>query len=61
MFALGAMVCEILTGRPPYAEGSADQILRQAATGDLAGAHTRLDQCGADEELRKFGQAVPRR
>src|SRR5207249_1167400 len=39
VFALGAMLCELLTGRPPYAAGTADDAYRRAAAGDLADAH----------------------
>src|SRR5262249_23352665 len=47
VFALGAILCEILTGRPPYEEGTASDICRQAAAGDLHDAYARLDACGA--------------
>lgn len=50
VFALGAMLCEVLTGRPPYV-GEPSDVLRRAAGGDLVAAHERLDRCGADEEL----------
>jgi tRNA A-37 threonylcarbamoyl transferase component Bud32 len=56
MFALGAILCEILTGRPPYAEGTADEVSRQAAAGDLDDAYARLDACGADEALRELAR-----
>ncbi|MEE8104079.1 MAG: protein kinase [Planctomycetota bacterium] len=50
VFALGALLCEILTGRPPYGEGD-DSALVQAAEARLDGAHARLDNCGADADL----------
>jgi tetratricopeptide (TPR) repeat protein/tRNA A-37 threonylcarbamoyl transferase component Bud32 len=56
VFALGAILCEILTGRPPYRGESADEVCRQAAAGDLADAHARLDACGADEALRSLAR-----
>jgi serine/threonine-protein kinase len=51
VFGLGAILCEILTGQPPYAGPSAHEALGQARQGDLAGALARLDCCGADAEL----------
>jgi tetratricopeptide (TPR) repeat protein len=51
VFGLGAILCEILTGKPPYVGRSAEEIRRKAANGDLADAWARLDGCGADAEL----------
>ena len=51
MFGLGAILCEILTGRPPYVGSTREEIRGQAARGDLADALGRLDACGADAEL----------
>jgi tetratricopeptide (TPR) repeat protein len=56
VFALGAMLCEILTGRPPYDSGSADEVCRRAAEGDLGDARARLDACGADAALRELAK-----
>jgi serine/threonine-protein kinase len=50
VFALGSILCEILTGQPPYAAEGGDPLL-QAAEAGLAAAHARLDACRADEEL----------
>jgi serine/threonine-protein kinase len=47
VFGLGAMLCEILTGQPPYLATDGD-LIQQAARADLHGAYERLEQCGAD-------------
>ncbi len=51
VFGLGAILCEILTGRPPYVSRSPEEVRRKAADGDLADAGARLAACGADREL----------
>ncbi|MBA4064744.1 MAG: hypothetical protein C0501_13720 [Isosphaera sp.] len=51
VFALGGILCAVLTGRPPYAAGPVGEVLRRAAAGDMADALARLDGCGADAEL----------
>jgi serine/threonine-protein kinase len=51
VFGLGAMLCEILTGKPPYVGRSYEEVRRKACNGDLAEATARLDGCGADAEL----------
>jgi eukaryotic-like serine/threonine-protein kinase len=56
VFGLGAILCEILTGRPPFEGSSRGEVQAQAARGDLADALTRLEACGADEELRRLAR-----
>jgi serine/threonine-protein kinase len=51
VFALGAMLAEILTGSPPYSAGEPNTRLEQAQQGDLAVTLARLDACSADREL----------
>ena len=51
VFGLGAILCEILTGQPPFTGRDANEVLRRAGRGDLAEAFARLDGCGADAEL----------
>jgi tetratricopeptide (TPR) repeat protein/tRNA A-37 threonylcarbamoyl transferase component Bud32 len=50
VFALGAILCEVLTGLPPYA-GSLREIQAMALMGHQDAARARLDGCGADAEL----------
>jgi serine/threonine-protein kinase len=51
VFALGAMLCEILTGTPAYAGDSASEILLAASRAWLDDAWKRLDGCTADATL----------
>src|SRR5262249_48083784 len=48
VFALGAILCEILTGRPPYYGANRDDLLRRARRGDLAEALGKVESCGPD-------------
>jgi serine/threonine protein kinase len=50
VFALGAILCQILTGQPPYF-GSPETLRDQARGGKLFGAYVLLDRCGADQVL----------
>jgi serine/threonine-protein kinase len=50
VFSLGAMLCELLTGSPPYGP-DVRTAMTEAATGDLAAAMQRLDRCSADAAL----------
>ncbi len=57
VFGFGAILCEILTGQPPYLGRSAEEVRRKAANGDLADARERLKDCGADAELINLTRA----
>jgi eukaryotic-like serine/threonine-protein kinase len=56
VFALGAMLCEVLTGVPAYAGESASEILLAASRAWLDDARKRLDGCGADAALVAVAQ-----
>lgn len=51
VFGLGAILCEILTGQPPYVGTDGTAVFRQALRGKLDDAFTRLAACGADADL----------
>jgi eukaryotic-like serine/threonine-protein kinase len=51
VFGLGAILCEIITGEPPFGGRIAGETLRKACRGDLAEAFARLDGCGAEPGL----------
>jgi eukaryotic-like serine/threonine-protein kinase len=57
VFALGAILCQILTGDPPYTAGGSVSVLEKACAGDLDQALTRLNGCGADAELTTLAKA----
>jgi serine/threonine protein kinase len=57
VFGLGAILCEILCGRPPYVGRSSDEVRRKAARADLADAMAKLEGCGAHAELIELARA----
>jgi serine/threonine-protein kinase len=65
VFSLGAILCEILTGEPPYSGATNDEILRRARKGYLDDAFGRLDAAGIDPTLaaiaRRCLEVEPRR
>ena len=51
VFALGSILCEVLTGSPAFTGRTSAETQHKAARGDTAEALLRLDACGADAEL----------
>jgi serine/threonine-protein kinase len=51
VYALGAILCVILTGRPPHDGRDSREVIRRAAEGDLGELRERLKVYTADAEL----------
>jgi hypothetical protein len=51
VFALGGILCTILTGQPPFSGKTTQEVIRRAGAADLAEAMALLDGCGADAAL----------
>ena len=51
VFALGSILCEILTSKPAFSGRTSGEIHLKATEADLSDALARLDVCGADTEL----------
>jgi len=51
VFGLGAVLCVMLTGQPPYLAKSLQAVRAMSVAGDLTGAFVRLDGCGAEFDL----------
>lgn len=56
VFCLGSILCEILTGQPPYTGKDRFKVLVQAQCGILAPAIKRLDACGAAPSLIRLAK-----
>jgi tetratricopeptide (TPR) repeat protein len=51
VFGLGALLCAVLTGKPPYVGTDSESTRQLAARAKLDDAFARLDGCGAEPEL----------
>ena len=51
VFALGSILCELLTGEPAFTGRSSGEIQRKASRGELKDALDRLEASGSDAEL----------
>ena len=51
VFSLGAILCEILTGSPPYSGKNLIELKTQAAAANLTAVFTQLRASGADADL----------
>jgi tetratricopeptide (TPR) repeat protein len=56
VFGLGAILCVLLTGKPPYVGLTKAEVYRQAKEAALTDAYARLEACSADEELVRLAR-----
>ncbi len=54
VFALGAILCELLTGAPPYVAAEGENLLQKAALAELDQARARIAAAQASDELKKL-------
>ncbi|MBL8898403.1 MAG: protein kinase [Planctomycetes bacterium] len=56
VFGLGAMLCEMLTGAPPYRGATKREVVAQATLPALDDAYARLQSCGAGAALTELAR-----
>ncbi len=57
VFALGSILCEVLTGAPAFTGRHVGEVQRRAARAELSDAFARLEACGSDPELVGLAEA----
>ena len=58
VFALGAILAYILTGKPPYVSDSSKSLLDMAKEGDLTACYQRIEASGCDLRLQAILRAA---
>jgi hypothetical protein len=51
VFGLGAILCQMLIGQPPYKGTNAHEVRLQAVRWEIGDTFTKLDACGAEPEV----------